>query len=305
MSFHLPPFRVRFPLSAQHVKEVDWGLAANRIPELWKRTEGEGVKIAVIDSGCANHYALRGVAGRENFSTDETELDQIGHGTHVTGIICGTEPPARGIAPKATVHSLKVLSTDGQCQAEQVCRALERACQLEVDLVCMSLGSSRPSDELADAIQTANGCGITIVAAAGNDGGKVNYPAALPETIAVGAVDRHNEICQFSCRGPEIVCAAPGEDIQSTWLAGGYAIVSGTSMAAPFVVGTLALYISTLKRRASPAELLQAISATAADKGEPGRDSDYGWGLIDVHKLIDYEALQVDGRTLYIPRERQ
>jgi len=305
LSYHLPPYRVRFPLSAQSIKEVDWGLAANRIPEVWKRTEGDGVRIAVIDSGCAIHYALRGVAGRENFSTDETELDQIGHGTHVTGIICGTEPPAKGIAPKATVHSLKVLSTDGQCQAEHVSRALDRACELDVDLVCMSLGSSRPNGDLHASIQKASRQGVTLVAAAGNDGGSVNYPAAFPETIAVGAVDRHNEICPFSCRGPEIVCAAPGEDIQSTWLAGGYAIVSGTSMAAPFVVGLLALYISTLGRKATPSELLSAISATAADQGEPGRDADYGWGLIDIHKLIDYQAMNVEGTTVYIPKEKQ
>lgn len=303
MSYQLPPYTVSRPLSAANLKEVDWGVHSYGIPALWKEAEGEGVRIAVIDSGAANHYALQAVVERRNFSTDGCAEDLIGHGTHVTGIICGSQAPCMGIAKKAKVHALKVLGENGHCSAQSVCEALAYATEAGCDLACLSLGSPNESPLLHEAIRNASRSGMIVVAAAGNDGGRVNYPAAFPETIAVGAVDRHGEICPFSCRGEEIVCAAPGQDIQSTWLAGGYAVVSGTSMAAPFVAGVIALYIGTLGRRPTPQEVLNAIEATSNDAGAPGRDDEYGWGLIDAHRLVKYKALQVDGVTVYRPEQ--
>ena len=303
MSYQLPPYTVSRPLTAANLKEVDWGVSSYRIPALWKETEGEGVRVAVIDSGAANHYALRAVVERRNFSTDECAEDLIGHGTHVTGIICGSQAPCMGIAKKSEVHALKVLGENGHCSTQSVCEALSYAIELQCDLACLSLGSPNESPLLHEAIRNASRSGMVIVAAAGNDGGRVNYPAAFEETVAVGAVDRHGEICPFSSRGEEIICAAPGQDIQSTWLAGGYAVVSGTSMAAPFVAGVLALYIGSLGRRATPQEVLTALEATSSDAGVPGRDELYGWGLIDPHKLVKYRTLQVDGVPVYRPEE--
>jgi len=303
VSYRLPPYTVHFPLSAASIREVDWGVSSYGIPELWKRGEGQGVKVAVIDSGAAHHYALSAVAERKNFSEDESELDEIGHGTHVAGIICGSQPPARGIAPRSEVYALKVLGGDGKCSAESVCDALYYASALGCDIACLSLGSTAKSEKLHKAIRDVNSQGLVVVAAAGNDGGAVNFPAAFLETVAVGAVDRDGEVCPFSSRGEEIVCAAPGQDIQSTWLAGGYATVSGTSMAAPFVVGVLALYISTLGRRATPEEVLAALQETSKDAGQEGKDNEYGWGLIDPHKLVTYRALHRDGVTLYTPEK--
>ena len=303
MSFHLPPYTVSRPLTAANLKEVDWGVSSYKIPALWKETEGEGVRVAVIDSGAASHYALQAVVERKNFSTDECADDLIGHGTHVTGIICGSQAPCMGIAKKSQVHALKVLGENGHCSAQSVSEALGYAAKAGCDLACLSLGSASESPLLHEAIKEASRSGMIIVAAAGNDGGRVNYPAAFEETVAVGAVDKHGEICPFSSRGEEIICAAPGQDIQSTWLAGGYAVVSGTSMAAPFVVGVLALYIGTLGRKATPQEILTALEATSSDAGEPGRDELYGWGLIDPHKLVKYRTLQVDGVPVYRPDE--
>lgn len=305
MIYHLPPYTVRFPASAASVKEVDWGVCSYGIPHLWRTTQGEGVRVAVLDSGTANHFALSAVRDRRNFSADDTAEDTIGHGTHVTGIICADTGPCKGIAPKAEVHSLKVLGHDGMCKSESVCEALHYAVDLQCDIACLSLGSPVACDRLHNAIRHCSEAGVTLVCAAGNDGGRVNYPAAFAETIAVGAVDRHGDVCAFSSRGREIVCAAPGQDIQSTWLAGGYAVVSGTSMAAPFVVGTLALYIATLERKATPQEIINALQATARDAGPQGHDEEYGWGLIDPHKLVTYEAKQTpEGVTIFIPGAR-
>lgn len=301
MSYQLPPYTVSRPLSAASIKEVDWGVHSYGIPSLWKDSQGEGVKVAVIDSGVAQHYALQAVAERRNFSTDECAEDLIGHGTHVAGIVCGSQAPCMGIAKHAKVHSLKVLGENGHCSAQSVCEALAYAAEIGCDLACLSLGSPNESPLLHEAIRNASRSGLVIVAAAGNDGGRVNYPAAFEETIAVGAVDRHGEVCPFSCRGEEIICAAPGQDIQSTWLSGGYAVVSGTSMAAPFVVGVLALYIATLGRRVTPYEVVAALQTTSRDAGPPGRDDDYGWGLISPKCLVSYKALQVDGVPVYRP----
>jgi subtilisin family serine protease len=303
VTYQLPPYTVELPLTAASIKEVDWGVEAAGIPALWQHTQGAGVRIAVIDSGCAEHYALRAVKDKRNFSTDDAADDLVGHGTHVTGIICADQAPCRGIAQQSEVHSLKVLNKKGRCSAESVADALDYATSIGVDLVCMSLGSTTPSITLHSAIQRANAEGIIIVAAAGNDGGHVNFPAAHAEVLAIGAVDDAGNVCPFSSQGDEIVCAAPGQDIQSTWLAGGYATVSGTSMAAPFVVGVLALYISTLGRRATPQEVLLALEATARDAGPPGKDKQYGWGLIDAHKLVHYKAHQFGALTLFMPEK--
>jgi len=259
------------------------------------------VTVAVIDSGCSEHYALPHIADRRNFSADDTPLDTVGHGTHVCGIIGGRLRPCKGIAPKADIHSLKVLGTSGSCTAEAVADAVIYAMEIKADLVCMSLGSTRANDRLHTAIQQAVDAGVVVVAAAGNDGGAVNFPAGWQETVAVGAVDKQGKACMFSSRGSEIICAAPGEDIQSTWLANGFATVSGTSMAAPFVVGVLALYISQLHRRPTHHEVVKALQDTSRDVGPPGPDDAHGWGLVDPHKLMDFQVKPQDGVTIWIP----
>jgi subtilisin family serine protease len=203
------------------------------------------------------------------------------------------------------ILSLKVLGHSGMGSNEAVAEAVRFATEAKVDIVCMSLGSNKPDARLHDALKAAHSSGIVVVCAAGNDGGAVNYPAAFQETIAVGAVDKNRNACEFSSRGKEIAVAAPGQDITSTWLADGYATVSGTSMAAPFVAGVLALYVSSQKSEGNKidhAAVLKALSDTCRDTGEPGRDPIYGWGLVDPHKLLNYEVrAAVAGVTLFIP----
>lgn len=308
MSFvHLPPYRVDFshvPLNQQD--GVDWAVESYGVPALWKSTQGEGVTVAVIDSGCALHPALKdAVADHRNFSSDSDVHDTLGHGTHVCGVIGARTGLAQGIAHQCRILSLKVLGHSGMGSNEAVATALRHAVEANVDIVCMSLGSPRPDDRVHRQIQRAVAAGITVVCAAGNDGGAVNYPAAFGETIAVGAVDREGRVCEFSSRGREITVAAPGADITSTWLAGGYATVSGTSMAAPFVAGVLALYVASEKklgRKPTSAQILKALSETCRDAGESGHDHQYGWGLLDPHRLLGFEVeAKADGVTIFIP----
>jgi subtilisin family serine protease len=262
------------------------------------------VTVAVIDSGIAEHHALD-VADRRNFSSDGEPLDTLGHGTHVAGIIGARRGAAKGIAPGCTLLSLKALGHSGMGSNDAVADAVAFATEAKADIICMSLGSASANARVHAAIQAAHAQGVIVVCAAGNDGGAVDFPAAFPETIAVGAVDRNGVACEFSCRGKEIIVAAPGHDITSTWLSDGYATISGTSMAAPFVAGTLALYVSACKKagqKVTHRHVVDALSSTCRDVGATGRDDVYGWGLLDPHQLLNYEVkASAAGVTIWIP----
>jgi len=303
---HLPPYRVNLdaPRALQH--GVDWGVCSYGIPSLWQKSQGEGVTVAVIDSGVAKHPALdAAVVDYRNFTSDSDAHDTLGHGTHVSGIIAARDGLAKGIAPASRILSLKVLGHSGMGSNEWVTQAVRHAIEAKVQIISMSLGSSRTDDGVHSAIREAAAAGIIVVCAAGNDGGSVNYPAAYQETIAVGAVDSNGHACEFSSRGKEIAVAAPGQDITSCWLADGYATVSGTSMAAPFVSGVLALYISAqhkLDRSVNHSDVMKALATTCKDVGEQGRDNVYGWGLVDPHKLMNFTMqANIGGVTIFIP----
>lgn len=301
---HLPPYRVDFNHVPQSSDGVDWAVASYGIPSLWKSNRGEGVTVAVVDSGIAPHPALQDVVvDYRNFSSDSDAYDTLGHGTHVAGVIGASSGAAKGIAPGVKIKSMKVLGHSGMGSNKAVAEAVLHAAETGCQIVCMSLGSSQPDSRLHQAIQHANREGVIIVCAAGNDGAAVNYPAAFAETIAVGAVDRDGNVCEFSSRGKEISVAAPGQDITSTWLAGGYATLSGTSMAAPFVAGVLALYVSSKHgEKIDHHAAIKALQETCKDVGVAGRDPEYGWGLMDPHRLITYTVqAKVDGVTIFIP----
>ena len=302
---HLPPYRVDLVNAALSKKDgVDWGLAAYGIPEAWKKTCGGEITVAVIDSGIAKHKDLPNVVDYRNFSSDSDAFDTLGHGTHVAGVIGASSGPCQGIAPCSRLLSYKVLGHSGMGSNTAVAEAVRHAADAGVQLACMSLGSPAPSDRVHQAIQYATRKGVVVICAAGNDGGSVNFPAAFTETIAVGAVDRNGNVCEFSSRGREIVVAAPGQDITSTWRADGYATISGTSMAAPFVTGVLALYLAH-HGPATHAEIIDVLAKTSRDAGPDGHDPEYGWGLLDPQKLLAPRALATEGGvTIFIPGAR-
>lgn len=307
---HLPPYRVDLQNVPHSLADgIDWGLESYGIPRLWSQTKGEGVTVAVIDTGISQHSSLKDVVvDHRNFSSDSDVFDTVGHGTHVAGVIGARTGLAKGIAPNVRILSLKVLGHSGMGSNESVATALRHATEAKADICCMSLGSTKPDDHVHEAIRAAYSAGIVVVCAAGNDGGAVNFPAAYKETIGVGAVDKNGNACEFSSRGKEIAVAAPGEAITSCWLNNGYATVSGTSMAAPFVAGTLALYVSAAKRdgkRVDHAAVTKALEETCRDVGAPGKDTLYGWGLLDPHRLLNFSvSSSQSGVTIFIPGAR-
>ncbi|EMA39122.1 S8 family peptidase [Halobiforma nitratireducens] len=268
-------------------------------------TTGAGVDVGVIDHGIANGHT--DLAGNLADPTDESnheswvdcqECDQpwgddLGHGTHVAGTIAAADGDdgVLGVAPDATLHALKVCGGAGGCRASAIVEAIRYAADQGWDVINLSLGSRRASPALQAAGQYALEAGVLPVAAAGNYGrpDSVSYPAAYDEFVAVTATDIDDELTGFSSTGPEVDIAAPGADICST-VVDGYAVQSGTSMAAPHVTGATA---TLLADGYTPTDARERLLETAEDLGMA--DTDQGAGLVDVAAAHGYES---DGGTV-------
>jgi major intracellular serine protease len=293
----LPPLKIEQVATALS-ETIDWGLAAYNIPDQWNATRGQSVKVAVLDTGIdANHPDL---AAAIDDAVDFTHGphgadDRHGHGTHVAGIIAARQDTRGiiGIAPDCRLLVGKVLDDDGSGATDAIVAGIHWACIAGADILSLSFGSPRLDEQIAAALDQAVRQGKFILCAAGNDGrdDSINYPARLPTSVAVGAVDRHGQLAAFSSRGDELDICAPGEHILSTWKQGGYARLSGTSMATPFVSGVVALMLAAHRQHAAPEPLdqhalLERLKQTATDAGPPGADPHYGYGLIDPARLI-------------------
>jgi subtilisin len=261
-------------------------------------TRGAGVKVAVIDSGVDyNHPDLAAnYAGGYDFVNNDAEpLDDNKHGTHVAGTIGALDNDAGvvGVAPDVSLYALKVLGANGSGSFSNVIAALQWAVDHGIQITNSSFGSSQnPGSTLQAAYDNAAAAGVLHVAAAGNSGtcdgtgDNVSYPARYESVIAVAATDSANTSPCFSSTGPSVELAAPGVSINSTVPGGRYEVLSGTSMASPHVAGTAALVISagisdTNGNGRVNDEVRQRLIDTAQDLGTPGRDTWYGYGIID------------------------
>ena len=237
--------------------KTPYGVEMIKAKNLWEHsTQGKNVKIAVIDSGCdIHHESLKdSIVGVRNFTDEDGKnpnivIDRVGHGTHVTGTIAasGNNTNIMGVAPKVDIYVLKAIDRTGSGKLSWVINAIYYAIEQKVDIISMSLGMPKSTEKLERAIKEAINKDILIVCAAGNEGdGNANdfeysYPAAYPEVIAVGAVDKKGVPANFSNANLVIDVVAPGVDILSTYPDNQFAVLSGTSMAAPHVSGSLAL----------------------------------------------------------------
>jgi subtilisin family serine protease len=273
-----------------------WGLHDVRAPAAWDVTTGGPVTVAVLDTGVAydhpdlssNMWANQAerqdgvdedgdgfaddVQGADFLGQDADPRDDDGHGTHVAGIIGAVGNNSIGVAGvnwDVRIMALKFLDSSGDGNTADAAAAIDYAVDHGARVVNASWSGPQFSNALYSAIQRAGARGVLVVAAAGNDGvdsdDKPQYPAAfdLPNVISVAASDQHDRLLDFSSYGKRSVdLAAPGEDIESTVPFGfdssGYAGLSGTSMAAPFVSGAAALYLSH-SPGATAAEVRDAI----------------------------------------------
>ncbi|MEH7418858.1 S8 family peptidase [Neobacillus drentensis] len=240
----------------EEVTEVPKGVEMIQAPKVWEKTKGEGMTIAILDTGCdLSHPDLKErVIGGRNFTKDdqgnqEVYRDYNGHGTHVAGTMAAmqNQQGVVGVAPKANLLIIKVLDKNGSGQYEWIINGINYAIEQKVDIISMSLGGPEDVPELHKAIQKAVEQNILVVCAAGNEGdgrdttNEFDYPGSYNEVISVGAIGLDRNISDFTNSNNEVDLVAPGEAILSTYLNGKYATLSGTSMATPHVSGALAL----------------------------------------------------------------
>jgi subtilisin family serine protease len=295
--YRLPPFRVHH--TSRHDargQQVDWSHGNFGVDSVHLRTKGQGIKVAILDTGVdLDHPDLRGnVVLSKDFTGKGTADDGNGHGTHVAGIVAAIDNSVGviGVAPEAKLVIGKVLGDDGSGFDNNIAKAIDWAVDVGADVISLSLGSPQYSAVTHGAIlEAVKSHHVAVVAAAGNSGFQgVDYPGKLIETVAVAAVDKSNRRADFSSVGSEVDIAGPGVQILSTYPDGRVATLSGTSMATPFVAGVIACVLSYRRATGQPDlthdELRQLLQANAADAGQPGRDGEYGWGLIRPEDML-------------------
>jgi subtilisin family serine protease len=281
------------------------------------------VKIAILDTGAdLGHRELQGKIGKcadfvdlKGLETssfvgditgyDERPQDEVGHGTHVAGIVAAKGLDMdEGVAPGCTIMPVRVLATmknQGKLIGAGIPDNINSGIKWCVDngaaLINMSLGIKYTGGGLPheDVIKYALSKNVTVVAASGNDGtAERYYPGALPGVIAVGAVDNSGSVTNFTSYGANITVVAPGLNIYSAFARNGYASASGTSQASPFVCGAMGLMKSyALERRSSLSNSdITYILKNTSDKVDTRLRSEHaGYGLLnlaDAFKLLTH-----------------
>jgi subtilisin family serine protease len=284
------------------------------LPEAWTLAQGSShVPIAIIDTGVdldhpdlqskiwtnsseipgndidddSNGY-IDDVWGWDFVSDDFVPQDDHSHGSHVSGVAAATTNNGigmAGVAWHAPIMPLKVLDNQGLGSVAAVAEAIVYAADNGARIVNLSLGSLEYSQAIAEAVAYALARGCLLVASAGNDGGVVEYPAALPGVMAVSATDNQDLPWSRSNRGPEVELAAPGVNIFSANRQGGYYLASGTSMAAAHVSGVAAL-LWALSPSLEAGAVRGVLLDTAQDLWSAGFDPLTGWGRVDAAAAV-------------------
>ena len=265
-----------FGIAARATDQLPWGIKAiynsnNPVP-----SGGQGVNIAVLDTGVnINHLDLvNRVEQCKDFTGATTVInnsctDRNGHGTHVAGTALADggsdNGGVYGVAPQADLWAYKVLSNSGSGYSDDIAAAIRHAADQATatgtkTIISMSLGSSSNNSLISSAVNYAYSKGVLVIAAAGNSGyspGTIGYPGALVNAVAVAALENVQQngtyrVANYSSRGftstagnyviqqGDVEISAPGSAVYSTWYNGGYNTISGTSMATPHVSGLAA-----------------------------------------------------------------
>ncbi|MBJ6362737.1 S8 family serine peptidase [Paenibacillus sp. GCM10012307] len=287
-------------------EHLAWGnLAIGSQFQSTQDPRGEQIKVAVLDTGIAQHPALI-VKGGVSFVPGNTSFeDDHGHGTHVAGIIAAQESEhMTGVAPNVDLYAVKVLDAQGDGTHAQLIQAIEWSIEQHMNIISMSFAGSQYSEAVKQAIERAQAAGILIVASAGNWGegeDTIMYPAKYDGVVSVGASTAANKRANLSSTGTRLDLVAPGVSIYSTNKQGGYELQSGTSMSAAFVTGAAAVVWSQNVQKTGD-EVKQSLVQHATSLGA---SREFGYGLVNLAKslgLIDdplppYQADFIDVST--------
>ncbi len=271
---------------------------------------GNGVRVGILDSGIDYlHEDLidNYVGGVDFVNNDDDPMDDYGHGTHVAGTVGAKDNGIGvvGVAPEAHLYAVKILNSSGSGNWSDIIAALDWAVTNNIQVTNNSYGaSSYPGVAVETAFDNSANAGLIHVASAGNSGnppGKgdnVGYPGNFTSVIAVTATDINDKRARFSSTGINAEIAAPGVNVRSTRMGGGYVNFNGTSMASPHVAGTVAL---ALAADVSVNDVRSLLQTTADDLGDPGWDPHYGFGLVDAIEMTGGTVNQPPVITLTAP----
>jgi serine protease len=305
-----------FPNDPQY--KFQWHLDQIGMPKAWPLADGNGVIVAVLDTGVAyedykNFHQLpdlKGISFVEpyNFVANNTHADDDhGHGSHVTGTIAQVTHNGigvAGIARNVKIMPLKVLSGSGSGSVAGIADAIRYAADHGAKVINMSLGGAFPSAVLKKAVAYAHGKGVTVVCAAGNESrGRVGYPAAYPGAIAVSATQFDETVTFYSNYGKDIDIAAPGGNtrvdqngdgmpdgvLQNTIALGDptkddYFGYMGTSMASPHIAGVAALIVG--EGVTDPDQVEQVLKDSARKPAQGYKEDRYGAGIVDAPAAV-------------------
>lgn len=291
---------------ADSIRAQQWGLSALHLDEAWRTTKGQGVTVAVLDTGVeADHPDLAGnvmsTKDMIGFGAGPGDRAWARHGTAMAGIIAGhghgpggTEGVV-GVAPEAKILPVRVILEDGDparakartTRGDALADGIRWAADHGADVINLSLGddsdSAHPEPSEDEAVQYALKKGVVVVASAGNGGDKgdhVSYPAAYPGVIAATAVDKYGTRASFSTRRWYAAVSAPGVNVVIADPDHKYYEGWGTSAASAFVSGAAAL-IKAAHPTLTPAQIKKLLEDTARDAPVGGRDDSRGFGMID------------------------
>lgn len=254
---------------------------------------GNGIKIAILDTGIADHIAFKNHIERINLiplPSDPALLN--GHGTAVASLIFSDNPLAPGVAPAASPLSVRIADDQGNSNSFLIAQGIIAAVDAGAHLINISLGGSARSSLVDRALAYAKEAGVVVVAAAGNSGTQgVLQPAANPMVIAVGAVDANNQHMNFSTTGSQVALSAPGYGVNVAYPGDAAARVNGTSFSSPIIIGTLAATMShngsqTLNGNSAVSTMFQYLN----DIGIQGADSLTGSGVPDMWRILNFNT---------------
>lgn len=296
-----------------------WHLSRVGSPRAWDFATGRGVTVAVVDTGiaCENFGPFtKGtdlatttcVPGWNFVNNTEHANDDQGHGTHVAGTIAQSTNNAiggAGVAFDARLMPVKVLNESGSGTTASVANGIRWAADNGAQVINLSLGGPRNARVLQSAVDYALSKGTVVVAAAGNTGGRVQYPGGSDGVIGVSASDPDDKIAPFSSRGEAIDIAAPGVNVvQQTICNRGrdkcerFSVFNGTSMASPHVAGAAALVMSLGVTDPAAVEAALKGSARSVDSSDAGKKL-YGAGILDAAAVTSH-LTWVHGLTRFV-----
>ena len=270
----------------------------------WTREQGftgNGVRVGIVDSGIfREHEDFQGanILDGANYCVSANNparkdvSDTYGHGTFVSGLIAAAENGVgiAGIAPDVELVPLKCFEGKNSAVANIAAAIYDAVDTWHCQVLNLSLGVENESEILKRAVEYADKAGVLMVAAAGNShssGDPLNYPAAYPQVVGVGAVDSTLSVSSFSCRNKSVEIAAPGRNLRAPSLtnAASYVTGYGTSYASPMVAAAAALTLAA-RPELTAAEVRDLLANTARDAGKTGYDISYGYGILHAGRLL-------------------